>query len=384
MRVAVNLAATNFPALSHASLAARRQWRVTRSLSAYRVVTLTGPGGIGKTALALKVARRVLGEFDDGGWLVELASLSDPDLVPSAVAGVLGLKLGGEDVSAEAVRAPSATEAPAGSRQLRACHRRGAILAETFVRLCPRTTILTTSREVLRIQGEYVYRVPPLEVPAIGREEPDHILGHSAVELFIARTKALDSDFSSRAANLADDRRDLSAPRRHTARHRICGGARRHIGFEQVAIGLRDRFALLTSGRRTAVPRHRTLRATLDWSYELLSEPERRLLRRLAVFPAGFTLPAAAAVVDNVDGIESRLAYGITSLVHKSLVTLDRSTSTTRWNLLETIRAYALEKLAAHDEIGVAARRHAEYYWNLFELAESEVGARPWDEWLGE
>src|SRR5262249_5097888 len=138
------------------------------------------------------------------------------------------------------------------------------------------------------------------------------------------------------------------------------------LGLEQVAAGLRDRFALLTSGRRAAVPRHRTLRTTLDWSYDLLPEPERRLLRHLATFPAGFTLPAAAAVVDEADGIESRVAYGISSLVHKSLVTLDRSTSSARWNLLETIRAYALEKLAAHDEIDVAARRHAEFYRDLF------------------
>jgi predicted ATPase len=232
--------------------------------------------------------------------------------------------------------------------------------------MCPRTTILTTSREVLRIEGEYVYRVPPLEVPAIGREEPDHILSQSAVELFISRTKALNSDFSPRAANLPM----IAAICRHLdgipLAIEFAAAHTATLGPEQVAAGLRDRFGLLTNGRRSPVPRHRTLRATLDWSYDLLSEPERRLLRHLSVFAAGFTLPAAVAVVDEVDGIESRVAPSITSLVYKSLVTLDRSTSTTRWNLLETVRAYALEKLAAHDESGAAARRHAEFYRDLF------------------
>jgi predicted ATPase len=215
-------------------------------------------------------------------------------------------------------------------------------------------------------EGEYVYRVPPLDVPATGREEPDYILRQSAVELFIARTRALNSDFSPGAANLPT----IAAICHHLdgipLAIEFAAALTATLGLEQVAAGLRDRFPLLTSGRRGVVPRHRTLRTTLDWSYDLLHEPERRLLRHLAIFPAGFTLPAAAAVVDDVDGIESRVAYGITSLVHKSLVTLNRSTSTTRWNLLETIRAYALEKLATHDEIGAAARRHAEFYRDLF------------------
>src|SRR5262252_3467323 len=362
------LTGTNFPA-AVAPLIGRSaaQQRLQDLVSAYRVVTLTGPGGIGKSALALEVARSVVGEFADGGWLVELASLSDPDLVPSAVAGALRLRLGANIISPEAV-----ARAIAGRKLLLVldnCEHvidAAATLAETLIRLCPRATILATSREVFRIEGEYVYRVPPLEVPAIGREEPDHILSQSAVELFIARTRALNSDFSPHAANLPR----IAAICRHLdgipLAIEFAAARTATLGLEEVAAGLRDRFALLTSGRRAAVPRHRTLRTTLDWSYDLLPELERRLLRHLAVFPAGFTLPAAAAVVDDVDGIESRVAHGITSLVYKSLVTLDRSSSTTRWNLLETIRAYALEKLAAHDEIGAATRRHAEFYRDLF------------------
>src|SRR5499427_1970972 len=359
--------ATNFPA-AVAPLIGRSaaQQRLQDLVSAYRVVTLTGPGGIGKSALALEVARSVVGEFANGGWLVELASLSDPDLVPSAVAGALRLRLGANIISPEAV-----ARAITGKKLLLVldnCEHvidAAATLAETLIRLCPRATILATSREVLRIEGEYVYRVAPLEVPAIGREEPNHILSQSAVELFIARTKALNSDFAPHTASLSA----IAAICRHLdgipLAIEFAAARAATLGPEQVAAGLRDRFALLTSGRRAALPRHRTLRMTLDWSYDLLSEPERRLLRHLAIFPAGFTLPAAAAVVDDLDGIEARVAHGVGSLVYKSLVTLDRSSSTTRWNLLETIRAYALEKLAAHDEIGAAARRHAEFYRDL-------------------
>jgi predicted ATPase len=362
------LAGTNFPAAVTPLIGrSAAQQRLRDLVSAYRVVTLTGPGGIGKSALALQVARRVVGEFADGGRLVELASLADPDLVPSAVAGALRLRLAANIISPEAVA--RAIDEKKLLLVLDNCEHlidAAATLAETLLRLCPRATILATSREVFRIEGEYVYRVPPLEVPAIGREEPDHILSQSAVELFIARTKALNSDFSPHTANLPT----IAAICRHLdgipLAIEFAAARTATVGLEQVAAGLRDRFALLTSGRRAAVSRHRTLRTTLDWSYDLLPELERRLLRHLAIFAAGFTLPAAAAVVDDVDGVESRVAHGIGSLVYKSLVTLDRSTSTTRWNLLETIRAYALEKLAAHDEIGAAARRHAEFYRDLF------------------
>ena len=191
---------TNFPAIATGLIGRSAAVQRLRDLdSAYRVVTLTGPGGIGKTTLALEVAQGLLAEFDSGGWLVELASLSDPDLVPSAVAGVLGLKLDGEELSAEAVaRAAIDRNLLLVLDNCEHVVDSAADLAETFVRVCRRATILATSREVLRISGEYVHRVPPLEVPAPGQREPDDILGRSAVELFIARRKALNSDFSPR------------------------------------------------------------------------------------------------------------------------------------------------------------------------------------------
>ena len=360
------LAGTNFPAVIAPLIGRLAALQTLQALvSAYRVVTLTGPGGIGKTVLALELARRVHGEFANGGWLVELASLSDPNLVPAAVASVLGLRLESNTISPEAVG-----QAIAGKKLLLVldnCEHlidAAAMLAETLMRLCPRATILATSREVFRITGEYAYRVSPLDVPAIGREEPEHILGQSAVELFIARTNALAPDFSPHAASLPT----IAAICRHLdgipLAIEFAAGHAATLGPEHVADGLRDRIALLTSGRRATIPRHRTLRATLDWSYDLLPGPERHLLRHLAIFSGGFTLPAAA-VVGEID-TEPRIAEGIANLVYKSLVTPDRSSARPRWYLLETIRAYAFEKLVAHDEIGSAARRHAEFYRDLF------------------
>jgi len=197
--------ATNFPPIvtSLIGQSAAALLLLRDLVSAYRVVTLTGPGGIGKTTLAIEVARHLLADFGDGGWLVELASVADPNIVPSVAASVLGLKLVGDTISGETV-----ARAIGGQYLLLIldnCEHvidAAANLAEMLVRLCPRTTILATSREVFRIDGEYVYRVPPLDVPAAGEDEPAHILGHSAVELFIARARALDADFSSRAEHL--------------------------------------------------------------------------------------------------------------------------------------------------------------------------------------
>jgi predicted ATPase/DNA-binding winged helix-turn-helix (wHTH) protein len=377
---------TNFPSASSELIGRTSAVRHLQDrLSAYRLVTLIGAGGIGKTALALEVARDLFPTFHGDGQLVELASLADPDLVPAAVSGVLGLELGGGGISAEAVARAI------GTRKLLLvldnCEHvidAAAKLVETMVRVCPRTTVLATSREVLRIEGECVYRVAPLEVPPEHWEEPYDVLGHSAAELLVARMRALDPDFSPDRDSLAA----IAAICRHLdgipLAIEFAATSAATLGLEQVASRLDDRFALLTRGRRSALPRHRTLRAALDWSYELLPEAERRLFRRLAVFPAGFTLEAAAAVAGDANDLNSAVLEGIANLVAKSLVTREGSVPTGRWRLLETIRAYALERLAESGERERIARRHAEHYRSLFERAEGEAAARPSGDWLAD
>jgi DNA-binding winged helix-turn-helix (wHTH) protein len=269
--------------------------RLQDLVSTYRVVCLTGPGGIGKTALALEVARRVLDRFDDGVWFVELASLVDSDVIPSAIAGILGLRLDSGTISSDAV-----AKAIASMKLLLVLdnceHVIAAVaaLSEILVRVCPRITILATSRETLMVDGEFAYGVPALAVPAQDQIEADQILAHSAVELFVVRAKELGSDFSLDAKGLLSiasicRRVDgiplaLELAAAHAAR----------LGTEQVDAALRDYLAPLTNRRRAAVPRHQTLRATLDWSFNLLSDPERQLLQRLAVFSGSFSLAAVA------------------------------------------------------------------------------------------
>jgi predicted ATPase/DNA-binding winged helix-turn-helix (wHTH) protein len=335
-------------------------------LSACRAITLTGPGGIGKTTLALEVARRLFPAFHGDCWLVDLASLSDPGFVPSMVAGVLGLGLGDDEISTESV-----ARAIGGKKLLLVldnCEHlmdATARLAETVVRLCPATSIVATSREVLRIEGEHVYRVPPLDVPSPHQEESDIVLGHSAVQLFIARARASDSDFSPHGENL----RTIAAICRRLdgipLAIEFAAASAALLGPELVLSRLDERFGLLTGGRRTALPRHQTLRATLDWSYDLLTEPERCLLRRLGVFPAGFTLEAATAVMCDQGYAASALLEQIANLAAKSLVILDESAPTGRWRLLETTRAYALEKLAESGETEQITRRCAEFLRDL-------------------
>jgi predicted ATPase/DNA-binding winged helix-turn-helix (wHTH) protein len=351
-------------------------------LSAYRVVTLTGPGGIGKTRLAFEVARGLFPSFQGDVRLVELASLSDPALVPTAVAGVLGLKLGGNEISAESVaRAIGAQKLLLVVDNCEHVIDAAARLAETVIRKCPRTTILATSREILKIEGEYVYRVPPLDVPP-QYEEFGNILGHSAVQLFIGTTKALCSDFSPNGENLpaiaAICRRldgiplaiDLAAARAAA------------LGLQQVAAGLDDRLGMLSGGRRTALPRHQTLRATLDWSYELLPESERLVMRRLAVFAGDFTAEAASVIAAGGEITASDVVRSLANLVTKSLVTLEAGSVIAHHRLHETTRAYAIEKLAESGEFDQVARRHASYYRHLFDRAEIELDTLPTAVWL--
>jgi predicted ATPase/DNA-binding winged helix-turn-helix (wHTH) protein len=346
-----------------------------------RLVTLTGPGGIGKTRLALAAARHLLPRFPDGVWVVELAPLSDPELVPSAVAAAFGLDLAASGASADHVARAL------GQRELLLLidnceHVIGGVaaMAEALLHADSAAHVVTTSRELLKADGEWSYRVPPLTVPEPDIENEDDLVGHGAVRLFLTRAQAVEPHFLSNghltATIAAICRRldgiplaiELAAARTAT------------LDIEHIAARLDDRFGLLAGGRRTAMPRQQAMHATLEWSHELLTAPERVVLRRLAVFAGIFDLEAAAAVAASPDLPPSEVIDVLASLVSKSLV--DRNA--TRYRLLETTRAFALEKLIESGEREAVSLRHAEYHQGLFERAEVEWQARPAAEWLAD
>jgi predicted ATPase/DNA-binding winged helix-turn-helix (wHTH) protein len=350
--------------------------------TSHRVVTLTGTGGIGKTRLVLEVARRVLPSFADGVWAIELAPLSDSEHVPAAVATAFGLELTSGTLSplsvAEALRSKQLMLVLDNCEHLIEAAAR---MAEALLRANPAARVIATSREPLRIEGEWIYRVPPLTVPTEDRQNSEDALRYAAVRLFVERMRAAAPQFSPDArvaAAIAGICRRLDGI---PLAIEFAAARAATLGTQQVASRLDDIFGLLTGGRRTALPRHQTLRATLDWSYGLLPEVEAAVLRRLAVFARDFSLAAALAVAGDLVAscvVDDVLA----NLVAKSLIIADLQGESAQYRLLDTTRVYALEKLRECVEFQQAARRHAEYYRDFFAQAEAESETRPQAEWL--
>lgn len=349
---------------------------VQSSLAAARLLTLSGPAGIGKTRLAIQVARDAAEHYPDGAWFVDLAPLSDPDLVPQAVAQTLGVR--------EASDAPMTATLRQflESRHLllvldncehltAACAR----LAELLLSACAGLKILGTSRQALGITGEVVWRVPSLSLPEGSGQWPLTTLLHSeAVRLFVDRATAVAPGFRLSEQNTA---LVASVCRRLDGiplAIELAAARMRSMSVEQLLVRLHDLFDLLSSGSRTALPRQQTLRAAMDWSYDLLSEPERALLRRLSIFPGGFTLDSLEAVC----GGDVLDLLGL--LIDKSLVLVD--TATGRYRLLETIRQYARERLTASAECEATRARHGAWCLALAEEGEAELHGPDQALWL--
>jgi predicted ATPase/DNA-binding winged helix-turn-helix (wHTH) protein len=349
--------------------------------ASHRLVTLVGAGGIGKTRLGFEVARHLLARFANGIWTIELAPLSDPELVPVTVATALGLELASG--TASPITVANALRSKRLMLVLDNCEHlidAAARMAESLLRVNPGARVIATSREPLRAEGEWVYPVPPLAVPAEGSPDDETPLRYGAVRLFVERARAAAPSFAPDArvaAAIAEICRRLDGiPLAiELAAARVAA-----LGIEGIAARLDDRFRLLAGGHRTAMPRHQTLRATFDWSYELLTEPERVVLRRLAVFAGSFTLQSGSAVAADEEIAATEFVDCVTNLVAKSLVTADGGGETVRYRLLEMTRAYSLEKLVQAGEFDAVARRHARRYLDLLESAEAET--RPTDEWL--
>ncbi len=356
---------------------------ITAQLATRRLLSIVGAGGMGKTTVALAVAGAQFSAHSDGVHFVDLAPLSDPARVPAAVAQVVG------------VNDPSGNPWPALEAFLREssmlivldnCEHvihAAAELAERVLKSAPNVRILATSREALEAEGEWVHRLAALCVPAVTETlTVDEALRQSAVQLFVERAAATASDFSLTPANLhvvcALCRRLDGMP----LAIELAAGRVHELGLEGVANRLSDMFSVLTRGRRTALPRHRTLLALLEWSHALLTESERAVLRRLSVFRAGFSLDSASSVAacDHIGAAD--VVDCILSLTGKSLVASDATDDDHRHRLLYTTRAYASDRLDGSGERRAIRTRHAEHLCNVLEKAIVERDKMPITEWL--
>jgi len=374
---------------------------VKRLLAQTRLLTLVGAGGCGKTRLALKVASDLLGSYPDGVRLVDLAALADPSLVVHTVAAAIGIR----DERGQPLQ-ETLVAAMRGRRLLLVldnCEhlREGcAQLAEVLLRECPDLRILATSRQALGIGQETSRRVPSLAFPDA---RPDRrglpLNGYEAVQLFVARAQASRANFALTSQNMAAVAQVCQHLDGMPLAIELAAARVRVLSAEQIAQRLNDHLQLLASGSQEMLPRHQTLRATLDWSYALLTEPERALFRRLAVFIGTFNLDAVEfvgegtaaaaswgwsalhAVADPESGALSVLDL-LAQLVDKSLLQVEEVAGEARYRLLETLRQYALEKLVQSGEADKARQRHRAWYRILADRAEPELTGPRQGAWL--
>jgi predicted ATPase/DNA-binding SARP family transcriptional activator len=374
--------------------------RLDALLSDHRLLTLIGPGGAGKTRLAGEVAGRRQDRAADGVWMVELAAIGDPADVGAATLGALGLREArllqhGGGVVPTTGGGPSAADPVAHLLDVLAerdcvlvldnCEHviaAAAVLADRLLAHCPRLRIIATSREPLGIAGERLELVAPLGLPAADADAPG-ALEHPAVRLFADRAAAASPGFAVDGTNVDSVveicRRLDGLP----LAIELAAARLRSLPVAQVAARLDDRFRLLTGGSRAVLPRQQTLRAVVDWSWDLLAEDERLVARRIAVFPAGVT-PESAAVVCAGDGLDADAVLDLlAALVDRSLLVLvDRGVSP-RYRMLETIREYGVEQLAARDELSPTRAAHARYFAALAEEADAHLRGPEQLPWSG-
>jgi predicted ATPase/class 3 adenylate cyclase len=347
--------------------------QIKEKLATARLLTLIGPGGTGKTRLSLQMGGEALPDFKDGVWLVELAPVSDPNLIPQTIAAVLGLRESPGrllmDLVIDYLRAKQLLLILDNCEHLiDACAR----LADQFLRNCPDLKIMASSREALGIDGEAVYRVPSLSLPKQDEATREAVMGCESAQLFMDRASAANPNFQFTDENASSVAQICLRLDGIPLALELAAARVRVLSAEQIANRLDDRFRLLTGGSRTALPRQQTLQALIDWSYDLLTDSEKALFRRLAVFVGGWTLEAAEAVCagDEIEAYE--VLDLLTEIVDKSLVQVDESGETIRYQRLETISQYAREKLLVTDEANRVRNRHLDYYIEFASVMEKD------------
>jgi predicted ATPase len=362
--------------------------KLCQLLADARIVTLTGPGGVGKTRLALQVAVELLDGSGQGVWFVDLAPIEDPAFVAATVANVLRVREErGRSVIEALVDALRDRELLVVLDNCEHVIEATAALAEELVQRCGHVSLLATSREPLGIAGENVYRVPSLSLPAAGEDELERFVESEAVRLFAVRTAQHRPEFSLDRSNASTIGRLCHRLDGIPLAIELATARLRSMSLNDLEDRLDQRFRILTGGLRTALPRQRTLQALIDWSFDLLSESEQVVLGRLSVFAGGFDLAAAEAVAKGADVAEFEVLDAIAALVDKSLVQAEDSTDfsvVVHYRLLETIRDYSAVKLAEKGEAEAAAAReaHRDYYLTLAELAEPHLDGHDQIEWL--
>jgi predicted ATPase len=358
---------------------------VVDALERSRLVTLTGTGGVGKSRLALETARRIAARYRDGARLCELAHLAEGDAVVFAVAGAVGVRqhpgVAMEDSLVEALADLHVLVVVDNCEHVLDASVK---LLERLGRQCPKVHLLATSRERLAAEGELVVAVPPLEVPT---ENADPVLAWAspaaALALLRDRIEAirpgphLDDKHQAAIIEIARRLDGLPLALELAAAQVAC------MGPAEVAERLDRRLALLTRGRRSALPRHRTLHAAVDWSVGLLDAPQRRVFERCSVFYGGFALEAAEAVCADTAGVRlSDVADIVAALVDKSMLTLDDSGATSRYRMLETLRQFGHDQLAASDELALIERAHARFYVDVAKRAEEGLAGPDEAKWV--
>ena len=387
----------NLPAQMTSFIGRERELKeVKQALNTYRLVTLTGSGGVGKSRLSLQIGMQCLADFPDGVWLVELAAVTDPAIILPTILSIFSLREDSHrnalDLLTDHLREKNLLLLLDNCEHLiDGC----AQISASLLQSCSNLRILASSREALGISGEYTYRVPSLHTPNNAVIQPlDQLVKVDSIRLFLERAAAAKPDFVLTPGNASALVQICSRLDGIPLAIELAASRVKVLSPEQIAARLDDRFRLLTGGSRAALPRQQTLRATIDWSYSLLSDPEKMLFRRLAVFVGGWTLEAA----ESVCGYEQTPAYyfaakkGITvnrfeildlltRLVDKSLIFMEETEVGIRYHRLETIRQYSRERFFETDEVETVMDRHLAYFVQFAELVDEKLKGSDEVEW---